>query len=367
MVPPLKCKLSGGVFFFFFFFFFEESAKTSETFVVLWGLRALLKPYIIELMKVFNLYLKTLVFLALLTSPANAWQLEIYGAKTPGQLELLNLWGFDQVIIEDNALFLPAQDLGMGAVHANWWHKDHPMTYIVQNATLASLRPNLVSINMMDEPIYNDPVKHPPEFYQRVRRHLRQNGIRSPLSLTIYGPKPEWDGDQIDLFRGYLEAIDILRIDPYPVAGSRALRTVYDWSKAAQNFINDSGRHIKLTVILQAWADGDDPDTGLPKLPSVAQLRNMAYQAFFSGAQTVSFYSFDPSVWERYPGFLDGMRQVAAELRWLFRHYAHHFRASIDDEGVIAVRSLQPHLPGFLINTTAEQRQGLEPLEIQSN
>ena len=237
---------------------------------------------------------------------------ELYGAKTPEQLVIFKAWGFDQVILESNNLIPIANDLRLRVVQANWWNPSTPMSVVESQIAKAKLADQLVSVNMMDEPIYNNPSIHPPEYYVELKSKLASFDV--PLSLTQYGPKEEWTDSEKALFLSYIHAVDVMRIDPYPVVAKRPLRTVYDWVQATRRMIEeDVKRNIPLTVILQAWADGDD-SSGQPKLPTPEQLRVMIYLAAFSGADTVSFYNFDPQVWDRYPGFQDALLSYVKEL-----------------------------------------------------
>jgi hypothetical protein len=237
---------------------------------------------------------------------------ELYGVKTPEQLEVVKAWGFNQVILESNDLIPVANDLGMRVVQANWWNPSTPFAQVEAQVQRAKVADQLVSVNMMDEPIYNDPKIHPPEYYVDLREKLLPHGV--PLSLTQYGPIEEWDEAQTALFVAYLHAVDIMRIDPYPVVARRPLRTVFDWARRTlQMMEQEIGRVLPLTVILQAWADEND-EHGRPKLPTPEELRVMMWLAFFSGADTISFYNYDLAVWDRDPGFQEALLKYVQEL-----------------------------------------------------
>jgi hypothetical protein len=250
-----------------------------------------------------------------------ARHIELYGAKTEEHLRHFRQLGVDQVILESAHLIPVAEQLGMRVVLANWWNGDTDEQLIARQLQAAHSAKRLVSLNLMDEPIHNDPTIHTPEFYLDLRKRLRGQGDRTPLSLTIYGPKLGWDDEHNALFGRYVDAVDVLRIDPYPVVAEAPLRLVYDWPRKAQTFIAQTGRRIPLTVILQAWSPGDD-EQGVPELPEIEQLRVMAYLAMFSGADTVSFFSFDPAVWDRKPGFREGFELLLKEVRQVQREFA---------------------------------------------
>lgn len=250
-----------------------------------------------------------------------AQHLELYGAKTEEHLQHFRDLGVTQVILESNGLIPVAEELGLRVVQANWWNPQTDAAYIQGQIKAAGEARRLVSLNLMDEPIFNDPKVHSPEFYQATRKRLREEGNQLPLSITMYGPKLEWNQEQDDLFYRYVEAVDVLRIDPYPVVSGRPLRTVYDWSQKSHQFIARTGRPIPLTVILQAWSPGDN-EQGIPSLPEVEQLRVMAYLALFSGTDTVSFFSFDPAVWDRKPGFRTGFAELLQEIQRVQQEFA---------------------------------------------
>jgi hypothetical protein len=250
-----------------------------------------------------------------------AQHIELYGAKSEEHLRAFLAMGVDQVILESAGLIPVADELGLRVVLANWWNGDTDPEWIERQMAAARSSARLVSVNLMDEPIHNDPKIHSPEFYQGLRKQYRDRGDRTPLSLTIYGPSLRASEAYDRLFRGYVEAVDVLRIDPYPVVADAPLRIVYDWSNKAQSFVAETGRQIPLTVILQAWSPGDD-EHGVPQLPEIDQLRVMAYLAMFSGADTVSFYNFDPTVWDRKPGFREGFENLLTEMRQVQWEYA---------------------------------------------
>jgi hypothetical protein len=168
---------------------------------------------------------------------------------------------------------------------------------------------------MTDEPMENGLADHGPEVYVEIRRQIRESGYDQPLSLTNYGPKETWPTAWSRLFLDYLAAIDILRIDPYPIAGNKPLRVVYDWIQLARQLMAAAGRELPLTVVLQAWDLGNG-------LPSNDQIRVMAYMAVFSGVDTLSFFKYDPNLWGKTQGFMAGFTNLMHELIGLAREFA---------------------------------------------
>ncbi len=237
---------------------------------------------------------------------------EIYGAKSPAHLSDLAAMGFDQFILESNELIAEASRRGLRTVQANWWEKSTPASSIDAQLAFASVQSGLVSVNLMDEPM-NDPERFPPELYVDIRSKLRQKYSTVPLSLTLYGPKSGAAEQELRLFADYLPAIDVLRIDPYPVVAQRSLLEVWAYIQRARELLRVQGRQLPLTVILQTWSPGDGAD-GAPMLPSLAELRVMAYLAMLSEAEVLSFFDYNLDVWNRAPGFAEGFRSLMNEL-----------------------------------------------------
>jgi hypothetical protein len=239
---------------------------------------------------------------------------EIYGAETGADLELLKSLGFTQVILDDQGLANLAGEFGLAVVLANWWNTSTTWTQIQALFEYALGLNNLVSINMMDEPIYNGVATHPPELYMRIRETMRSQGFDQRLSLTIYGPQSSWPVSWSRLFMEYLATIDILRIDPYAIAAGQPLRIVKEWIDYSHSLMAVAQRELPLTVVVQAWNSGSG-------LPSIAEIRVMAYMALFSGVETVSFYSYNPTVWNQTKGFLRGFAAIMTELTALSREF----------------------------------------------
>src|SRR3954454_8225754 len=143
---------------------------------------------------------------------------EIYGASSQADLAFLKGLGFTQVIVDHLDLAVPADAMGLSVVLAYFWDRQSTWSDIHQALQLAGQLDRLVSINMTDEPMENGLAVHGPEVYVEIRRQIRESGYDQPLSLTLHGPKETWPTVWSRLFLDYLAAIDILRIDPYPIA-----------------------------------------------------------------------------------------------------------------------------------------------------
>jgi hypothetical protein len=240
---------------------------------------------------------------------------EIYGARSEADLKFLQDLGFTQVIVDLLQLAEPADTLGLGVVLANFWDSSTAPSQVAEVVSLANGLEHLVSINMMDEPILVGLATHAPAVYLRIRDQIRQGGSDAPLSLTEYGPRLDWPVSWSRVYLDFLEAIDIVRSDPYPFAAGRPLELVAEWIDQARLLIGITGRPRPLTVVLQAWAC----DNGLPPVPMI---RVMAYMAMLSGVETLSFYQYNPADWNKVPGFTADFTAMMSELTVLAREFA---------------------------------------------
>src|SRR5262249_46057933 len=215
-------------------------------------------------------------------APTVTQNFEIYGTSSQADFDFMKSLGFTQVILDNRGLAGMAESAGLAVVLANWWDRSTTWGQVLEVLRDAEKLTKLVSVNMMDEPIFNGLDLHEPEVYRALRRSIREAGYDQPLSLTMYGPHLTWPTCWGRGFLDYFEANDILRIDPYPIAAGKPLRLVSDWINLARQMMWVAGRALPLTVVLQAWDSGGG-------LPSVSQIRVMAYVVMFSGADTLSF------------------------------------------------------------------------------
>lgn len=290
---------------------------------------------------------------------------EIYGAKTAQDLTTLRDWGIDQVILDDSALLRAADDLGLRLIQANWFDRDTDPERVRRRAEEAQALRGLISINLMDEPIFNGADRHPPAYYRDLRAKLDAWGYATPLSLTEHGPKDRWNDAEKRLFTEYFPAVDALRIDPYPVLTAKPLSQVWEWVKEARRLMGD--RILPVTVILQTWADGVD-DRGVPMLPTIAELRVMAYLAMLAEVDALSFFDFNASVWDQVPGFTSGFAALVGELRtFATATRGYDVAAELGADGVLraTLTSASGAQIQVSVNSTREQRGDLAPLEIR--
>ena len=294
------------------------------------------------------------------TGVTRSFEMYMDGTFTKADFEYMKALGFTRIFPNFEGYATELESLELGVVLPNWWNGDTTWSTVLQVLQDAAKLTNLVSINMMDEPELDDLPLHAPEVYLKLRREIRQAGFDQPLSLTLYGPRPEWPASTTRFFLDYFGAIDILRIDPYPVLSGKPLRRVADWINQARFLMEVIGREMPLTVVLQTWELS--PGT----LPAVSALRVMAYLAMFSGANTLSFFDYNPTAWSDNPGFTEGFITLMSELTGLAREFAGAVVYPIlgPDDVFQAEVELDGYWTCFKVNTLESQNGTLAPLEI---
>lgn len=243
---------------------------------------------------------------------------ELYGIRESGQVQVAKDMGFTQVILDHHALATEAASLGLSSTLANWWGVDTSWEVVEHTIQDASTLPAVVAVNMVDEPMYNGELFYPLHYYQDLQPKIKAVAPDIKLSLTEYGPQLEWSPTKLDTYKKFLSLVDIIRLDVYPIAGKRELRTVFDWLHLCREMMLEINHVIPVTVILQAWNSGDE---GEIEMPSVPQMRVMAFLAFFGGADTISFFEYNIREWNKIPGFQQGLTELVAELKDLSVHY----------------------------------------------
>jgi hypothetical protein len=160
---------------------------------------------------------------------------------------------------------------------------------------------------MMDEPERNSP-ETPFAYYEALYVDLRDRFERElpgvKLDISHWGPLKSWQAEQYQLFVPLYRATDRIRLMPYPDLNEGPLNEVFHQMQRSRQIMDLAGRQLPQVVILQTWVLPEDP-----KLPTIDELRVMAYQAMLSGAETISFFNYDPLLWDKTPGFSEGFAQ----------------------------------------------------------
>lgn len=295
---------------------------------------------------------------------------EIYDPHSRTELETVKRWGFDQVILDRAPLHKDATDVGLDVVIANWWTHETPAQQIDDTLQLArTVAPGqLVGISLMDEPERNSP--DTPfgfyiDLYERIKPKMVDGlqGVR--LEIAYWGPLRYWDQRYYDYFSFLYEAADVMRIMPYPDLHEDPLGEVYLMLQRSKRAMALADRDLPHVVILQTWV--------LPpenKLPTIDELRVMAYQAMLGGAETLSFFEYRPEVWNETPGFSDAFQELMQDLTALRRRYAAAtLESTLEENGILEVSARFPsgRLERVRVNTNRFEEDGMQALEIQDS
>ena len=281
--------------------------------------------------------------------------------------------GFTQVI-GDSAVAQAAIGQKLYFVLANFWTTEecdwdkHVLPRIKDFVNSK----HLVSINMMDEPIYwdFDDDNHPklpvrtPACYRTIHDQIRRTFPHVDLSLAFFGPDSgNWQNLPREYyFLAYLPAIEQLRMNLYPALKNCPLGVVFDWIARLKATMAAEQQPMPLTVSLQTWCYDEHP-----RYPSIDELRVMSYAALLGGANTVSFYHYDPDVWEQLPGFPEDFGKLIGELNDRTKELVGaKVKVGEPEQGVYraTVQPLSGSPFDVLINTTDRQVAELRPYEV---
>jgi hypothetical protein len=261
----------------------------------------------------------------------------------------------------------PASETGLGVVMANWWTHKTEDSEIAQRIEYCRQvdRRHLVAVSMMDEPERYAP-DTPFFFYQALYSDLRKlfdaelPGVK--LEISHWGPLSSWTPSHYQSFVPLYQSADRMRLMPYPDLYEGPLSEVYYQMLRSRHVMQLAGRQLPQIVILQTWVLPEDP-----KLPTIAELRVMAYVAMLGGADTLSFYNYDPEVWGRTPGFSAGFAELMRELTEFSRRYRDAtVVSSIDPAGVLTATIVPPRgrQVTMVVNTNRTAVEGLSPLAV---
>jgi hypothetical protein len=261
---------------------------------------------------------------------------EIYDPHSVEQLQAIRDMGFRQVILDWPYLHREATQLGLDVVIANWWTIDTEVSEIEKRMEFVrEIDPErFAAISMMDEPERNSP-DTPFSYYQALygdlKKAMQQDYPNVPLEMSHWGPLASWSNAEYEKFIPLYQSTDLIRIMPYPDLREGPLSEVYYQMLRSRHVMKLAGREIPQLVILQTWELPENP-----KLPTIGELRVMAYQAILTGAETVSFFSYEPEAWSKTPGFIDGFRDLMSELTtWTRRYKGQIAETSMSPDGVL--------------------------------
>lgn len=307
-------------------------------------------------------------FIDVATTARVTQRFEIYDPHSAEELQAVKQMGFTQVILDFPSLYSEAAAMGLNVVTANWWTHETPQADIERAFEVASQLPRdrLAGISMMDEPDRNSP-ETPAEYYVDVYNRLRSRldgqlpSVR--LEISHWGPLASWSQLDYYLVAPLYKSADVMRIMPYPDLNEGPLNDVYFMMQRSKSLMKLANRDLPLLVILQAW-------TLPPKseLPTIPELRVMAYQAIFGGAETLSFYHYRPEEWSQTPGFHEGFAELMLELTQVSRRFRDaSVESTMTQAGVLKsiVKLPSNETVQFRINTNREAAEGLAPLAVE--
>ncbi len=299
-----------------------------------------------------------------------ATRFEIYDPHSDADLQTISAMGFDQVILDWPSMLHSSTEAGLDIVLANWWTDETPKKTIDEALTLArqARSDKLVGISVMDEPERNSP-ETPFEYYVDLYDDLRAKMTGPladvPLEISYWGPLASWDQRYYEYFSLLYEACDVMRIMPYPDLHEGPLSEVFlmiQRSRRAMRLAEVDRPHV---VILQTWV--------LPpknQLPTLEELRVMAYQAMVGGATTVSFFEYKPDVWSKTPGFSEGFAELMTDLRGVRQRYSGAtLESTLDENGIVKVNATwaSGKVHRMKINTNRTSSSGMQPLAIEDS
>ena len=292
---------------------------------------------------------------------------EIYGPNNAQQLRAVKQLGVTQVIVNRPYLHLAATNLGLDVVVAYFWDQDtaaEEFEEALQQATRVE-NGRLLGISLMDEPERNapdTPFAFYRSLYQRLRRELDITLPEVGLEISHWGPLQDWPPLAYRMFIPLYQAVDTMRIMPYPDLFDAPLREVFDTIQRSRQIMTMANRKLDLIVILQTWIA---PPSN--QLPTINELRVMAYQAVLSGSTTVSFYDYNPEIWNDFNGFHDGFASLLNELTSLGKRYHNaDISTTMSPDGILRSRiAIRGTLAAtIVVNTNRHAVDNLEALEV---
>lgn len=295
---------------------------------------------------------------------------EIYDPHSREDLLAVRAMGFHQVILDFPNLHSAATELGLDVVLANWWHEETPAADIEAAFAVANqvASGRLRAISLQDEPERNSPdtpFKYYVDLYQQLKPRLTGPLQNVRLEISYWGPLLSWDQRYYEYFSYLYESADAMRLMPYPDLHEDPLGEVTLMMHRSRHAMQLAQVTIPEIVILQTWVI--PPEN---KLPTIAELRVMAYQAMLNGAEVVSFFEYNPELWAETPNFSRDFRELMLELRGLSARWAEaELTTVLHSNGILESRGVWPSggTANIRINTNRQSTAGLTALEIRDS
>ena len=165
------------------------------------------------------------------------------------------------------------------SVLANWWTQETKAEEIELGLNWARQveRRRLSAISLMDEPERNSPdtpFSYYRDLYTNLRARLDREMPHVALEISHWGPLSSWTPEFYAAFAPLYQSADRIRLMPYPDLNEEPLSEVYYQMLRSRRLMKLTGRNLPQVVILQTWMLPENP-----KLPTMAELRVMAYLA----------------------------------------------------------------------------------------
>ena len=226
--------------------------------------------------------------------------LEIYSIKTESDYRIARFMGFDAVCDDGPRAFDLSGKYRMLLTLPNWFDRDTTEEFVRDKVRAFGRNESIIAWNLADEPDLR-PKSSPPELLARFARIIGEEDPGRLVSVTLSGAKGAHA-----LWGDYASAVDVVRVDPYPVAEGVSFRTMQERLSLARRL---AGNSKSMWVVLQAWRGGG------ARLPTPGELRLSAHLSLIERARGLSVFDFNLDTWARNPAFLEMLLRVMTEVR----------------------------------------------------
>ena len=246
--------------------------------------------------------------------------------STDSMFEALSDMGFNRVVLEPHQMHALANSHGLSVLLANWWNVDTDTSTMHSVFSTALNVDDLAGINMADEPFLNgiwNPVNgqhsYPASLYEGILPDFRAQYPGVKLGFSLFGPwfhiNQTHDYDATQTYRmvlePYYELIDMVKIMPYTYLYGLHSREMIVMIEQARLMVQLVDREVDISVVLQTWSTSDNTN---PNFPSIAELRAQSFATVMTGADALSFFTFNPEVYDKIPGFSQAFADMITEV-----------------------------------------------------
>lgn len=141
-----------------------------------------------------------------------------------------------------------------------------------------------------------------PELEARYQMIVKKDDTNHPVFQVLY---------QVNQLSGYLDSLDIVGSDPYPIT-DKPIREVSEWTIKTVSAAN-AETHKSIWQVLQLHDKTlRDPQNPM-RPPTLDEMRNMSYQALINGTKGLMYYAYH-WLWAEDPG--RQRNEATFEKRW---------------------------------------------------